>query len=319
VERLLGELVEGRAAALAKLISLVERDAEAARTVSRFCHPRTGRAYRLGITGPPGCGKSTIINALAGRLRARGDRLGVVAVDPTSSLHGGALLGDRVRMGSLGSDPGVFIRSLGSRGDPGGLSTAADDASDLLDAFGMDWVILETVGVGQAELAVASRVHTTIVALVPESGDSIQAMKAGLMEIGDVYVVNKADRPGAASAAEALKEALREGSVPGRDWSPPVVSTRAREDEGIEELLEQVDAHARHLREGKGLEARREWILERRVRRLVELEVASELWSSDMERRLRSLLESTRRGELSPREAAGVLVTEYRAPLGGEA
>ena len=206
--RLLEDFRAGKRPALARAISIVENDRPGARALLQALHARLGRARRIGITGPPGAGKSTLVSALITALRARGDTVGVVAVDPSSPFTGGALLGDRIRMGEATLDPGVFIRSMASRGSLGGLALATKEVADVLDAFGFDHVLVETVGVGQSELDIAGAADTTIVVLVPESGDSIQAMKAGLMEIADLFVINKADRPGAERLAREVEMML---------------------------------------------------------------------------------------------------------------
>src|SRR5690554_472951 len=206
--RLLEEFGAGKRAALARAISIVENGRPAAQALLNALHARLGRARRIGITGPPGAGKSTLVAALVAALRARGETVGVVAVDPTSPFTGGALLGDRIRMGEVTLDPGVFIRSMATRGSLGGLALATKEVADVLDAFGFDHVLVETVGVGQSELDIAAAADTTIVVLVPESGDSIQAMKVGLMEIADLFVINKADRPGAERLAREVEMML---------------------------------------------------------------------------------------------------------------
>ena len=197
IDRLLRDFDAGRKAALARAVSIVENHRPGFDTLLATLHPRLGRAQRIGITGPPGAGKSTLTTRLAAAYREAGLTVGIVAVDPTSPFTGGALLGDRIRMEAIALDPGVFIRSMATRGSLGGLAAAAGEVADVLDAFGIDRILIETVGVGQSELDIARTADTSIVVLVPESGDSIQTLKAGLMEIADLFVVNKSDRPGA--------------------------------------------------------------------------------------------------------------------------
>src|SRR5215213_5792326 len=197
IATLLTQFGEGKKAALARAVSIVENRRSGADRLLAELHPKLGRARRIGVTGPPGAGKSTLTTALAAALRSRGMTVGIVAVDPTSPFTGGALLGDRIRMESVALDPGVFIRSMATRGSLGGLAATTREVADVLDAYGFDRILVETVGVGQSELDIARTADTSVVVLVPESGDSIQTLKAGLMEIADVFVVNKSDRPGA--------------------------------------------------------------------------------------------------------------------------
>ena len=259
VDRMLG----GDRLALARLITRVESRAADLPDIMRRVHPRTGRAYVLGITGPPGAGKSTLVDHLISRLRAEGGGVGVVAVDPSSPFTGGAVLGDRIRMQTHTLDPDVFIRSMATRGSLGGLARATGDVIKLMDAFGFDWIIIETVGVGQSELDIAKQADTTVVCLVPESGDGIQVMKAGLLEVADVFVVNKADRDGAHALMAELRFSVHLHYTSGAgprdvDWEVPVLSAQAANDVGIDELLAAVKRHRAALESAGALEKRRQ-------------------------------------------------------------
>jgi len=248
----------GSPRAVARLISLVEDAHPALREVMAALAPHTGHAHVIGITGSPGVGKSTSTNALVCALRGRGRRIGILAVDPSSPFSGGALLGDRIRMQDHALDPEVYIRSMASRGHLGGLSWSTPQALRVLDAAGCDVIVVETVGVGQSEVQVAGLADTTLVLLAPGMGDGIQAAKAGILEIGDVFVVNKADRDGAATTVRDLRHMISLGNRkdPGL-WQPPVVKTVAARGEGIDELMEAIDAHLAWLTEGGGLRRRR--------------------------------------------------------------
>jgi len=249
-----------RRRALARLLTLVEDGSpEQLREVVASLHPRTGNARVLGITGPPGVGKSTMTNAVAGELRSRGRTVAIVAVDPSSPFSGGALLGDRVRMQGHHADEGVFIRSMAARGHLGGLSFATPQAVMVLDAAGFDVVVVETVGVGQSEVEVAASADTTVVASAPGMGDGVQAAKAGILEVADVFVVNKADAPGAGKLESELRGMLELGHATGQDdaWWPPIVRTVAVRGEGITELVDAIDQHHEHMASTGGLADRR--------------------------------------------------------------
>ena len=257
VDALLTAARAGERSALARLLSLVERGGEGARAVGRQSHPLGGDAYTVGITGAPGSGKSTLTGRLIGALRATGDRVAVLAIDPTSPFSGGAILGDRVRMQEHALDEGVFIRSMATRGHLGGLALAAPEAVRLLDAAGYPWILLETVGVGQVEVEVAGAADSTVVVVTPGWGDGVQAAKAGLLEIADVFVVNKADRPGVAETERDLATMLEMTDLGEDGWCPPIVPATATEGSGIDEVLTAVREHRAWLTASGGLARRR--------------------------------------------------------------
>ncbi len=268
---LVRRMLDGDRLALARLITRVENRAPDVPEIMRAIHERTGRAYVLGITGPPGAGKSTLVDRVTSLLRAEKLPVGVIAVDPSSPFTGGAVLGDRIRMQTHTLDPDVFIRSMATRGSLGGLARATGDVIKLMDACGFPWIIVETVGVGQTELDIMRQADTTVVALVPESGDSIQAMKAGLMEVADIFVVNKADRDGAHALMAELRFSVHlhytSGSAPKDvDWEVPVLAAQATHDVGIDAMLEQIRRHRAALEQAGALEKRRQ------ARRRAELE-----------------------------------------------
>lgn len=268
---MLNAAAAGDRGALARLLSLVEKGGEGARLTGRAAFARAGQAYTVGITGSPGAGKSTLTSALVAHVRSTGERLAVLAIDPSSPYTGGAILGDRVRMGQHSLDEGVFIRSMATRGHLGGLALAAPEAVRVLDAAGFPWVIVETVGVGQVEVEVAGAADTTVVVVNPGWGDSVQANKAGLMEIADVFVVNKADRDGARQTVRDLQSML-DLTTAGR-WRPPIVSAVGTTGVGAPEMWEAIVDHRRHITASGELVRRRD----QRLRAELDLIVAKRL------------------------------------------
>jgi LAO/AO transport system kinase len=295
--------------ALARLVSLVENGSPQLRRVMKLIAPRTGQARVIGLTGAPGVGKSTITGALVRAYRGRGQRVGVLAVDPTSPFTGGALLGDRVRMQEHATDDGVFIRSMASRGHLGGLSWAAPQALRILDAAGFDVVLIETVGVGQAEVAIASLADTTLVIVAPGMGDSVQAAKAGILEIADIFVVNKSDRPGAQEAVRDLRTML--AMAPQRDegaWKPPIVLSSAASGDGIDDLVGRLDEHASWLAESGEGERRRVARAREEITALAVAQVRERLGALPGEARLEDLAGQVAVGKLDPYSAADELI-----------
>jgi LAO/AO transport system kinase len=339
LEVLLADFVAGRKAALARAVSIVENHRDGHEQWLAACHPLLGRARRVGITGPPGAGKSTLTTLLAETYLAEGMSVGIVAVDPTSPFTGGALLGDRVRMERVALHPQVFIRSMATRGSLGGLAATTREVCDVLDAFGVDRILVETVGVGQSELDIARLADTSAVVLVPESGDSIQTLKAGVMEIADLFVVNKADRPGADRLRNdiELMLGLRSGAtlkdVPAHHgvdlkhvnpkrvareaaakddtshWTPPVLRTIGATGEGVPELVTALDRHFAYLARSGTLHARRRARLRERVVDAVEHRVRRRLWrDATVQEWLEAQLPALERGESTPLAVADALL-----------
>ena len=294
-------------------MSIVEDEPDVATTVLDELYPLMGRAFRIGITGPPGAGKSTLVEKLGRECRNRNRTVGIVAVDPTSPFSGGALLGDRVRMPSLFTDPGVFIRSMATRGGVGGLAARTKEVCDVLDAFGRDCVIIETVGVGQVELDIAGAAHSTVVVLVPESGDGIQTMKAGLMEIGDLFCVNKSDREGADRVAMEV-EAMVEMKTKTNGWVPPGVKTVATTGLGVPSLLDQLEAHRKHLESSGVLLDRKRESVRSEIVELTEEWLRRDVWRRpDTTVRLDELVQQVMDGGTTPYKAAEAILKDVLA------
>ena len=301
---------------VARAITIIESGYDGASSLLEQLHKYTGMAYKVGITGPPGAGKSTLTLQLVKWFRKQGLTVAVIAVDPTSPFTGGALLADRVRMTEVSTLDGVFIRSMATRGSLGGLSRKAVDASDVLDAAGYDLIVYETVGVGQSELDIAKAADTTVVVLVPESGDTVQAMKAGLMEIADFYVLNKGDRPGAEQAVASIKTMLQFREHDEHTWWPAVVKTSAHENKGIEEVGAEIFKHRQHLESSGKLASRREGRERNRLREIVEGEILSELWGAVGSELLHAGISGVLEKELSPHQLAHRIIAKYKEHLG---
>ena len=307
-EELLARFRQGDRRACARMLSLVENEAPQATDLLNELYPSMGNAFRVGITGPPGAGKSTLVDKLAQECRARGRTVAVVAVDPTSPFSGGAILGDRVRMPTLFTDPGVFIRSMASRGGLGGLALRTKEVCDVLDAWGRDYIFIETVGVGQIELDVASTAHTTVVVLVPESGDAIQVMKAGLMEIGEVFCINKADRAGSDRLLIEVRSMLTLRTRQD-EWEPPVVKTVATTGDGITELLSKLEAHHEFLLEDDRMAERRRVTVRNEIVELVEERLRRDIWGQGrVSDRLAESVEAVLAGTTTPYRAVNEIL-----------
>lgn len=341
-DKLWQDFEAGKRTALARAISIVENQREGFLELLNRAHPRLGRAQRIGITGPPGAGKSTLSRTLTQHFRTQGKTVALIAVDPTSPFTGGALLGDRIRMNEVALDEGVFIRSMATRGSLGGLSITTKEVADVVDAFGFDYLLIETVGVGQSELDVAAAADSTVVVLVPESGDSIQAMKAGLMEIGDLFVINKADRPGADRLARevdmmlhlrlgnALKNVPAHHGVIKRKsggrtmavedpavWTVPVLQTVAETAQGIPELAGVLVRHYEWLNTSGELLKRRRQRLKERIREAVERQLQELVWRDGAgDRILEEALHELEAGRATPYHVADRIVARVTGNTG---
>jgi LAO/AO transport system kinase len=268
-DELFAAALDGDRGAIARMLSLVERGGEPARQVGRMAYSRSGSAYTVGMTGAPGAGKSTLTSALIGHMRSLDIEVAVLAIDPSSPFTGGAILGDRVRMQDHATDPGVFIRSMATRGHLGGLALATPEAVRLLDAIGRHWILVETVGVGQVEVEIAGKADTTVVVVNPGWGDSVQANKAGLMEIADVFAINKADRKGVEETRRDLEQMLDLSELPPDSWRPPIVATVATTNEGVAALWDAVNAHREYAEQSGQLASRRSFRAREELREIV--------------------------------------------------
>ena len=312
--QLIQRMLDGDRLALARLITRAENRSTEVPEIMRAVHARTGRAYVLGVTGPPGAGKSTLVDRLTSRLRAEGATVGIIAVDPSSPFTGGAVLGDRIRMQTHTLDPDVFIRSMASRGSLGGLARATRDVIKLMDAFGFGWIIVETVGVGQTELDVIKQVDTTVVTLVPESGDSIQVMKAGLLEVADIFVVNKADRAGADALTAELRfgahlQYTSTGAAKDVDWEIPVLAAQAANDVGTTELLATIKRHRAALGQAGALERRRQARRRAELGALLVEELTAQVWARvQSDPGLGQTLAAVSQGTLDPHSAVAQIL-----------
>ena len=332
-------VLAGDTRAIARLLTRAESGTDEARSTLDAMFAHAGRAHVVGITGVPGSGKSTLVAKLAAAVRRTGRKIAIVAVDPSSPFSGGSILGDRIRMGELAGDPGVFVRSMATRGALGGLAAGTLEAVDVLDAAGFDMVIIETVGVGQDEVEVARAAHTTVVVSAPGLGDDIQAIKAGILEIADIHAVSKCDRPDANRTLVDLKTMLALGltqldraksgpDIPrgsssegeGRSdverWRPPVIATSSVRDEGVTQLLSAIDGHRKSLEQCGDIESRRAAIAERRLLAAGEA-ILREQFARHRDGRLSSLLAQLRTRTLSPRSAARMLLLDMN--IGGDA
>jgi len=308
-------LERGDLRAAARLITRAEAGEEECRPALAELYRHTGRAHVVGITGVPGSGKSTLVSHLARMLREDGRRVGIVAIDPSSPFSGGAILGDRIRMSDLVQDPGVFIRSMATRGALGGLARASLDAVDILDAAGLDMVLIETVGVGQDEVDIVQAAHTTVVVSAPGLGDDIQAIKAGVLEIADIHVVSKADRDDANRTVSELKSMLMMSMPSGEaQWFTPVVATSSEQETGFADLLDAIDRHHTHLTESGALETRRSEIAANRMLKIAE-GIVREDFRRQRQADLAGVLDRVSRRELDPHAGAGELLRAIQSRI----
>ncbi|USS41600.1 methylmalonyl Co-A mutase-associated GTPase MeaB [Thermococcus aggregans] len=310
IDELIERMLKGDKRATARLITLVENDEEKAREIVKKIYPYTGDAYIVGITGPPGSGKSTLVDKLIKKARDEGKIVGVIAVDPTSPFTGGALLGDRIRMQRHSTDQGVFIRSMATRGSLGGLAKATNDAIKILDAYGCDVIFVETVGVGQIEVDIVKTADTVVLVTVPGLGDDIQAIKAGLMEIADIFVVNKADKEGAEATMFELELMLdlEKEKWEKKGWRPPVISTVAFTNKGIDQLWEAINKHKAFLMESGEIEKKRKFRVEEEIKAIVSSTIARKIGEMMEDNEIARLIDKIVNRELDPYSAADLVL-----------
>ncbi|EEB73940.1 methylmalonyl Co-A mutase-associated GTPase MeaB [Thermococcus sp. AM4] len=317
LEPLIQSALSGDKKAIARLITLVENDEEKARKIIRRIYPHTGRAYVVGITGPPGSGKSTLLDKLIKLARNEGHKVGVIAIDPTSPFTGGALLGDRLRMQRHSTDPGVFIRSMATRGSLGGLAKATNDAVKVLDAAGYDLIFVETVGVGQIEVDIVKTADTVVLVTVPGLGDEVQAIKAGLMEVADIFAINKADREGTEMVYLELKMALEFEREKWRQigWEPPIVETTAFTLKGVRPLWEAIKRHRKHMEESGRLRERRAFRAREEVKTIIASTIASKVEERLAKGEAKELIEEVVERKLDPYSASQIVMEKLKEDL----